>query len=239
MVWCPKWAERLVLHYTGRFHSSADRSGNHLRSFGKQRSWPRPPKAEENGVEILITIPNSKSTEQCAAVTISQPGETEILLLGQVEHLFETCVQQAEKVIWLLSCEDGEQNKNIKRIMNNMGVKFFTIIDLGCPVQSSSFIWLTPNISPQQIQALYRQAASGWREIEDNPPLVFVETNNESPSSWTRPRAPTTNHRKRRIYLNWLLQRAKVSVVRQKKFRSGRLGLSIEQSEDEEFGPSI
>lgn len=173
-----------------------------------------PAKAEENGVEILITTPNSKSTEQCAAITISQPDETEILLPGQIEGLFENCAEQAEKVVWPLNCEDGEENKNIERIMNKMGIKFFTIIDPGCPVQGGSFFWLAPNISPQQIQALYQQAASGVRAIEDNPPLEFVEIN-ESPSSWTRPRAPT-NHRKRRNYPNLLSKRARVSVVRQK-----------------------
>lgn len=111
-------------------------------------------------------------------------------------------------MVWPLNCEDGEHNKNLERIMNEMGIKFFTIIDPRCPVQGGSFFWLAPNISPQQIQALYKQAASGVRTIEDNPPLEFVETN-EGPT-WTR--APT-NHRKRRNYPN-LSKRARVNVVR-------------------------
>lgn len=32
----------------------------------------------ENGVEIVVITPNGKGTEQCAAFTISQPGETDI-----------------------------------------------------------------------------------------------------------------------------------------------------------------
>lgn len=165
------------------------------------------PKAE-NGVEIMITTPNRKSTEQCAAIT--SQGETDILLPGQIGGFFENCDEQAEKVVWPLNCENGEQNRNIERIMNEMGVKFFTIIDPGCPVQGGSFFWLAQSMTPQQIQALYQQAASGVRAIEDNPPLEFVETN-ENPAAWT---LVPTNHRRRRDYPN-VSKRARVNVVKQ------------------------
>lgn len=172
----------------------------------ENRDLRQDPKAE-NGVEIMITTPNRKSTEQCAAIT--SQGETDILLPGEIGGFFDNCDEQAEKVVWPLNCEDGEQNRNIERIMNEMGVKFFTIIDPGCPVQGGSFFWLAPNMMRQQIQALYQQAASGVKAIEDNSRLEFVETN-ESPA---RTRVPT-NHRRRRDYLN-LSKRARVSVVKQ------------------------
>lgn len=172
----------------------------------ENRDRHQDPKAE-NDVEIMITAPGRKGNEQCAAI-ISQ-GETDILLPGQTGGLFGSCDDQAEKVVWPLNCEDGEQNRKTERIMNEMGVKFFTIIDPGCPVQGGSFFWLAPNITPPQIQLLYQRAASGVRAIEDNPPLEFVETN-ESPA---RSRLPT-NHRKRRNY-PILSKRARVSVAKQ------------------------
>lgn len=172
----------------------------------ENRDRRQDPKAE-NDVEIMVTASDKEGKEQCAAI-ISQ-DEKDILLPGQTGGLFGSCDDQAEKVVWPLNCEDGEQNRNTERIMSEMGVKFFTVIDPGCPVQGGSFFWLAPNITPPQIQALYQRAASGVRAIEDNPPLEFVETN-ESPA---RTRVPTS-HRKRRNY-PILSKRARVSVVKQ------------------------
>lgn len=169
------------------------------------------PKAE-NEIEILVTSPNNrKSTEECVAViTTSQGGGTNNLLPGLATD-FDNCDQSMEKVVWPMNCESEEQNTNTERVMSEMGVKFFTIIDPGCVVQGGAFFWLVPKITPQQTQALYRQTGSGVRAIQDNPPLEFTESS-ERPA---RTQVPA-NHRKRRSSSNnFFSKRARVSVVKQ------------------------
>lgn len=168
------------------------------------------PKAE-NENEIVVESPNSKkNTEECVA-TSQGGGMNDLLLPGQTAG-FDNCDEKMEKVVWPVSCEDGEQNANTEGIMSEMGVKFFTIIDPGCVVQGGVFFWLVPKITPQQSQALYhQQAGSGEvRAIEDNPPLEFTETSESS--AWTRVPA---NHRKKRGNHPNLSKRARVSVVKQ------------------------
>lgn len=124
MVWCSKWAERPLPLEEFILQPIPPET---IQDPSENRDRRQNPKAE-NGVEIMITTPNGKSTEQCAAIT--SQGETIILLTSQIGGLFENCVTSRQKKS---SCEDGEQNRNIERIMNEMGVKFFTIIDPGCP----------------------------------------------------------------------------------------------------------
>lgn len=169
------------------------------------------PKAE-NEVEILVTGPNRKNMEECVATT-NHEGGTNNLLPGQITD-FDNCDHNMEKVVWPVNCENEEQNTNTERVMSEMGVKFFTIIDPGCLVQGGAFFWLVPKITSQQTQALDQQAGSGVRAIDDNPPLEFMETS-ESPARSTPVPANHRRKRRRRIYPSFLSKRTRVSVVKQ------------------------
>lgn len=165
----------------------------------------------ENEIDLLLTTPNDrKGTDECVVDgIISYGGSANNLLPGQSAD-FDNCDERLmEKVVWPVSCEDGEQNGNTERIMSEMGVKFSMTIDPGCLVQGGAFFWLVPKLSPQQTQALYQQAALGVMAIEANPPLEFVETS-ESPVRTPVP----ASHRRGRSPRN-LSKRARVTVVKE------------------------